>query len=130
MLNAMEKEWAPHDNPVFQLTPTSFHIQMEHHYTSLGHPAISRGTFWEIYQALLACFRQGPLDENLEQDFCLSNLGADQGMDLLPGLRALQIGDEVVGDGVVLQEDSAEGDFTSDSDEDSYDAADFTEDEE
>ena len=36
----------------------------------------------------------------LEEEFNLANLGADQDMDLLPGLRQLQIGDKIVGDGV------------------------------
>ena len=126
IFDAMQQEWAPHDNPVFQLMPTSFHHQAETHYASLGHPAISKGTFWDIYKSLLACFHQGPLDLTFEEEFYLANLGADQKMDLLPGLWGLQIGDEVVGDSVVLYEDSVMGDFTDN--EDTY-AADFTDDE-
>ncbi len=65
------------------------------------------------------------MDVTLEREFNLANLGADQGMELLPGLRQLQIGDEVVGDGVVLlQKDYNEADFTADE-EDVY-AVDFT----
>ena len=41
----------------------------------------------------------------IEEEFNLANLGADQDMDLLPGLRELRISDDVVGDGVALQED-------------------------
>jgi hypothetical protein len=52
-------------------------------------------------------------------------------MNLLPGFREMRIGDEVVGDGVVLQEDNYEADFTSDSanEDEGFDgsfAADFT----
>lgn len=130
MFDEIQQEWAPLDDPVFQLTPTSFHNQASDHYISLGQPAISRGTFWDVYKLLLACFRQGPVDANIEEEFNLSNLGADQDMHLLHGLRELRIGDDVVGDGVVLQEDYDEADFTSDEEvEDAY-AADFTDNEE
>ena len=130
MFNAMQQEWAPLDDPVFQLTPTSFHNQANDHYISLGQPAISRGTFWDVYKLLLACFQQGPVDATIEDEFNLANLRADQDMDLLPGLWKLRIGDEVVGDGVVLQEDCFEAGFTSDEELEGAYAADFTNNEE
>jgi hypothetical protein len=126
MFDVMQQEWAPLDDPVFRLTPTSFHNQANDHYISLGQPAISRGTFWDVYKLLLACFRQGPVDVTIEEEFNLANLGADQDMHLLPGLRELRIGDDVVGDGVVLQEDYYEADFTSDEELEGAYAADFT----
>src|ERR1700678_2534355 len=132
MFDGMQQEWAPVDDPVFQLTPTSFHNQAADHYTSLRCPAISRGTFWDVYKLLLACFRQEPVDVTIKEEFNLANLGANQDMDLLPGLREMRIGDEVVGDGVVLQEDHYEADFTSDSEDEELDcayAADFTDNE-
>ena len=49
------------------------------------------------------------MDVTIEEEFNLANLGADHGMDLLPGLQELCIGGEVVGDGAVLQEDYYEG---------------------
>jgi len=123
----LQQEWTPLDDPVFQLTPTSFHNQADDHYASLGRPAISRGTFWDIYKLLLACFRRGPVDLTLEDEFNLANLGADQDMELISGLRPLRIGDEVVGDGVVLREDYDEADFTDPEDQGEEEAyADFT----
>ena len=133
MFDGMQQEWAPLDDPVFQLTPTSFHNQANDHYTSLGRPAISRGTFWDVYKLLLARFREDLVDVTIEEEFNLANLGADQDMDLLPGLQEMQIGDEVVGDGVVLQEDYYEADFTSNSENEELEgayAADFTDNEE
>ena len=126
----MQQEWAPLDDAVFQLTPTSFHNQANDHYTSLGRPAISRGTFWDVYRSLLSCFREGHVDVTIEEQFNLANFGADQDMDLLPGLRKMRIGDEVIGDGVALQEDCYEADFTSSSEDEGAYAADFTESEE
>ena len=130
MFDGMQQEWAPLDDPVFQLTPTSFHNQANDHYISLGQPAISRGTFWDVYKLLLACFRWSPVDVTIKEEFNLANLGADQDMDLLPGLQELRIGDNIVGDGVVLQEDYYEADFTSDEELEGAYAADFTDNEE
>jgi hypothetical protein len=129
LFDEMQQEWAPNDNPVFQLTPTSFHNQANNHYGSLGRPAVSRGTFWDIYKALLACFQQDPVNATLEEEFNLANLGADQGMDLLPGFRQLRLGDEVIGDGVVLHGAYDEADFTDSETEEPAYAAEFTDDE-
>ncbi|KAF8236179.1 hypothetical protein L208DRAFT_1376235 [Tricholoma matsutake] len=68
MFDGMQQEWAPLNNPVFQLTPMSFHNQANYYYTSLGQPAISRGTFWDIYKLLLAHFQQGPVDASFSND--------------------------------------------------------------
>jgi len=66
----------------------------------------------------------------IEEQFNLANLGADQDMELLPGLREMRIGGEVVGDGVALQGSYYEADFTSSSEnEESSYAADFTDNE-
>jgi hypothetical protein len=130
MFDEMQQEWAPLNDPVFQLTPMSFHIQITDHYTSLGCPTISRGTFWNIYKLLLVRFRRVSMDVTFKEEFDLANIGADQDMDLIPGLRQLRIGDEVVGDGVVLQEDYNEADFTSDTDDEEDVYADFTDNDE
>ena len=74
----------------------------------------------------------------LEEEFNLANLGADQDMNLLSGLRQLRIGDEIVGDGVILHGDHDEADFTDsgESEEEDFNAeeseyaAEFTENEE
>lgn len=131
MFDGMQQEWAPLDDPVFQHTLTSFHNQANDYYASLGRPAISRGTFWDVYTLLLACFRQGHVDVTIEEQFNLANLGANQDMDLLPGLREMRMGDEVVGDGAALLEDTDKADFTSDSeDEEGSYAAIFSDNEE
>ena len=125
MFDELQQEWAPLDDPVFRLTPTSFHNQANNHYMSLGRPGISRGTFWDVYKSLLACFRRGPVDITLEDEFNLANLGAEQDIELISGLRHLRISDEIVGDGVVLQEDYNEADFTDSEDEGEAIYADF-----
>ena len=114
MFDKLQREWAPLDDAVFQLTPAPFHAQANTHYTSLGCPAVSRGTFWSVYTSLLGCFRSGPGDASLQGAFRLANLGADDEMDLITGLEELQKIGQVIGDAAVIEEYEAE--FTSDSD--------------
>ncbi|KAM6490176.1 hypothetical protein JOM56_014368, partial [Amanita muscaria] len=114
MFDNFQREWAPLDDAVFQLTPAPFHAQADTHYTSLGRPAVSRGTFWSVYTSLLGCFRSGPEDASLRDAFRLANLGADDEMNLIAGLEELRNIDQVIGDVGVIGEDEAE--FT-DSDE-------------
>ena len=90
MFDGMQQEWVPLDDPVFQITPTSFHNQANDHYTSLGRPAVPRGTFWDVYKLLLACFRQGHVDVTIEEQFNLANYGVNQDMDLLLGLQEMR----------------------------------------
>ena len=98
MFNELQQEWAPVDDAVFQLTPPGFHAQADAHYTSLGRPAVSRGTLWSVYSALLDCFRSSPEDVSLQDAFHLANLGADDEMELITGLQELRKFDEVIGD--------------------------------
>ena len=84
MFDEFQQEWAPLDDAVFQLAPPTFQTQVDAYYTSLGRPAISRGNFWDVYQALLECFHAGPGDPTLRHAFELSNLGADDEMELIP----------------------------------------------
>ena len=62
MFDELQQEWAPLDDAVFQLTLPTFHKQEDTHYTSLGCPAISKGTLWSIYTSLLGCFRASSVD--------------------------------------------------------------------
>jgi len=56
------------------------------------------------------------VDKTLEEEFNLANLGAEHNVELISGLRPLRVGDEIVGDGMVLQEDYCEADFTDEED--------------
>ena len=129
MFDKLRQEWAQPNDAVFHLTPPVFHAQVDAHYTSLGRLAISPGNFWDIYVKLLDCFRVGPSDPTLISDFELANLGADDEMELIPGLKELRNLDDVVGDIAIASDYEAE--FT-DSDLDNNDGygsdicADFT----
>ena len=114
MFDKLQQEWESLDDGVFQLTPAPFHAQADTHYTPLGCPAISRGTFWPVYTSLLGCFQSGLEDTSLQDAFHLANLGADDEMDLITELEELWKIDQVIGDAAVIEEYEAE--FTSDSD--------------
>jgi len=106
----------------------------------MSSPPVSGGTFWDVYSALLTSFRAAPDNPNLEREFYLANLGADDEMELIQGLRALRNGDNIVGDAVSLvgqdgigflgQEDVREyGDFTDEEGEFTDEGSKFTEEE-
>ena len=99
---------------------------------------MSGGTFWDVYSALLTSFRAAPDNSNLEQEFHLANLGANDEMKLIQGLQALRNGDNIVGNAVSLvgqdgigflgQEDVREyGDFTDKEGEFTEEEGEFTE---
>ena len=118
MFDKLRQEWVQPNDAVFHLTPPIFHAQVNAHYASLGRPAISPGNFWDIYIKLLDCFRASPSDSTLiRRDFELANLGADDEMELIPGLQELRNLDDVVGDMAIASDYEAE--FTdSDMDDD------------
>lgn len=118
MFDELQQEWAPLDDAVFQLTPPTFHIQANHHYTTLGCPPISKGTFWEVYAALLDCFRASSVDPTLQDAFCLANLGADDEMELIDGFQELRDLDDIIGDMAITGDYAAEFTDSGDSNED------------
>lgn len=56
------------------------------------------GSFWDVYSALLSCFRETPIDPTLEPAFGLANRGADDEMELIAGLRDLRTIDDIIGE--------------------------------
>ena len=114
MFDELQQEWAPLDDAVFQLTLPTFHKQADTHYTSLGCPAISKGTLWSIYTSLLGCFRASSVDPTLQHAFHLANLGADDEVELISGLQELWNLDDIVGDMAVSGD--YEADFTDSGD--------------
>lgn len=110
MFDKLQREWAPFDDVVFQLTPPSFNTQANEYYISLGSPPVSKGTFWDVYRALLSCFHDGPQNPTLEHDFVLVNQAADVDMELLQGLQELRNIDDIIGDTALFPDFAA--DFT------------------
>ena len=97
MWDQIERKWAPPDDPVFQLTPRSFHEQASAYYAAMDAPAVCRGTFWKIYSELLSCFHVADDIPNLEQEFYLANLVAEEEVELEEEHRPLRQGDNLVG---------------------------------
>jgi hypothetical protein len=97
LFNELEEQWAPPDDPVFQLVPPAFEMQAQKLYTNIGRTPVSSKNIWQIYTSLLSAFRL------INDDPALATLLAapiDDGEDmvpLLPGLRELRHGDNVLG---------------------------------
>ena len=118
MFDKLQQEWAPLDDAVFQLTPPTFHAQANCHYTTLGCPSVSKGTFWEVYAVLLNCFRASSVDPTLQDAFCLANLGADDEMELIDGFQELRDLDGIIGDVAITGDYAAEFTDSGGSNED------------
>ena len=52
MLDAAEEEWAPPNDPVFQLIPPDFESHVTRCYEALGEPVVNFDTFWDVYCGL------------------------------------------------------------------------------
>jgi hypothetical protein len=57
LFDEMEQQWAPPDDPVFQMAPPTFEAQAQLLYSHIGRPPVSSQTFWAVYSALLDSFR-------------------------------------------------------------------------
>ncbi|KAJ7847149.1 hypothetical protein B0H14DRAFT_3867559 [Mycena olivaceomarginata] len=52
LLDEMEALWAPPDNPVFELTSSSFHARVQQLYTDIGCPTIEYTLIWNVFEEL------------------------------------------------------------------------------
>lgn len=52
VLDAVEANFAPSDDPVFQLVPPTFEFYVTSCFTEMGKPAVTFDTFWEVYNEL------------------------------------------------------------------------------
>ncbi|KAJ7347697.1 hypothetical protein DFH08DRAFT_808478 [Mycena albidolilacea] len=80
LFDEMEQQWAPADDPVFELAPPVFSGKIQDIYESLGRPKVTSRSFWDVYSAVLNHIIQ--VDEDL-------TIGHDEGfsaiMELVPG---------------------------------------------
>jgi len=97
LFDKMEQEWAPPDDPVFRLVPPTFAEQATALYAAMGQPAVSSLTFWVVYVDLLAAFRALPSNPQMAEALLRADEGGEEDMELLPGLRELWNGDNVIG---------------------------------
>ncbi|KAJ7726305.1 hypothetical protein DFH07DRAFT_758178 [Mycena maculata] len=95
----MEATWAPPHDPVFKLTPDTFHSQAIALYTALGSPIVTLDSFWIVYADLLNAFETLPLyeDDDFQQDIQRADDHFEAAMELLADQRELRNGDNRVG---------------------------------
>lgn len=97
LLDEVEVQWAPTDDPVFLRAPAAFQDQAQVLYATFGSPPVSSNNFWQVYIDLLNAFRH--VNRNPELDNLLS-LPIDLGIDNVPlmaGLQDLPHGDQDLG---------------------------------
>ncbi|KAF4577029.1 hypothetical protein EYR36_005016 [Pleurotus pulmonarius] len=100
MLNDARQQWAPPDDPVFELVPPSFQRHVQAIYTTLGRPTVSSATFWTTYARLLEALRTVP-DEICVPDEILQEASAfEVEVPILSNLRNIRMGDIPIGESV------------------------------
>jgi hypothetical protein len=90
----MEQLYAPPDHVVFTLVPPTFHERATELYLSIGEPAVTVGTFWDIYRNLLGKLRE-PIDDQLTEvlDTFQANIDNNaEDMALLPNMEPFRLG--------------------------------------
>jgi hypothetical protein len=65
ILDAARDEWAPDDDPVFQLVPPLFQEIISSCYAAIGRPVVSFDTFWDIYLHLREAIEEGPVSQQI-----------------------------------------------------------------
>jgi hypothetical protein len=108
LLDDIEEIYAPPDHPVFKLVPDAFQAHAERYYEQMGDPVITSDTFWQIYQELLQKFKDHGIIDNdiiliLENHHAhCTAIHEEEPVPILPGLRNLRNGDNVVGAAAVV----------------------------
>lgn len=49
LLAEAEEQWAPADDPIFELVPPAFQVIVDQCYDDLGRPAVTFASFWKVY---------------------------------------------------------------------------------
>lgn len=104
MLDELEQIYAPPDHPVFQLVPTTFRKIATKLYGEIGSPIVDFKSFWPVYEQLLQKFIENGCtrDEELQNELNSviedsRRISDDDKLPLIPGLKELRNGDNVVG---------------------------------
>ena len=93
-LDHVRRLYAPPDDPVFELVPSTFDEFAKVLYTSMGSPVVTGENIWDIYRALL--FRverlEVAVDYIAEWETCLADMDPGSDIDLVAGK---ELGDRV-----------------------------------
>ena len=97
----MEEIYAPSDHPVFQLVPPLFEEHAQELYSKIRRPTVTSDTFWNVYLQLLHEFRSlgnNPVVTQVLAEYQeMTQVVEEEDVQLLPGLRHLRNGDNIVG---------------------------------
>ncbi|KAJ7599462.1 hypothetical protein C8J56DRAFT_849581 [Mycena floridula] len=97
ILDAAEQKWVYSGNPVFQLTPPSFHTHIQAFYEEIGSPIITNDTLWNIYHQLRAKLQNEQVDQNLTMQWAVGyEDGFEEVVDLMEGQQELRLGEQQV----------------------------------
>ncbi|KAJ7131593.1 hypothetical protein C8R43DRAFT_895941, partial [Mycena crocata] len=106
-INDVQLIYAPREHEVFELVSLDFRLIIMKMYDDMGQPVITRDTCWHVYLALLGRFHaldeahHVPHDIDAEWGYALTLARDDfaKEIELLPNLKPLRNGDNVIGSG-------------------------------
>ncbi|KAJ6534299.1 hypothetical protein B0H19DRAFT_1272015 [Mycena capillaripes] len=94
LFDEMEAQWAPQDDPVFQLTPPVFTAKIRAIYESFDSPPVTSDNFWDLYRSLLTAIT--PIQDELSDAIENYENGFDCQIELIPNQKPLREGVDVV----------------------------------
>jgi hypothetical protein len=101
LLDKVEAQFAPPDDPVFQLVPPLFDQRAREHYLKIGQPIVSSDTLWTIFRQLLQQFQADEEDVELMDSLVTHKdlqVGLhDEKMELLPNMKPFRNGAGIMG---------------------------------
>ncbi|KAJ7142173.1 hypothetical protein C8R46DRAFT_920349 [Mycena filopes] len=99
LFDQLDAQWAPADDPVFELTPPSFHAEATAIFQQLGNPTVDRDTFWFVYVNMLDAFDGAVFDDrdSLDRDMEAADDYFEDDIELMPGQADLRPGAPVIG---------------------------------
>ncbi|KAM6501138.1 hypothetical protein JOM56_004152 [Amanita muscaria] len=101
LIDRLEQQYAPPSHPVFELVPEAFDACARDAYNTLQCPSVDISSFWDVYQGILAYFndslaRSAHLQVILARNHTII-VGEAAGVPLLPGLKPLREGENLIG---------------------------------
>ena len=120
LFDEIEAIYAPPDHPVFELVPHPLGERFKMFYEEIGQPTVTHDGFWDIYSHLLRRFHAlgcaGEFAHLLEIHEESERRIQEERVDLLPGLKELRMGANVIGarghgvraDGDILETDRSD----------------------
>ena len=88
-----EAKWAPPDNPVFQLVPSAFLEHVSSAYETMGRPAVTFDSLWDIFLQLRDLVEGNEMSDRIESELdAHTSFDRDREQPAFPNLGDFNVG--------------------------------------